>query len=146
MRISDWSSDVCSSDLAPITSLGNASGPNGVGAGSATDYETFLRLLTAQLRHQDPLSPADPTQFVSQLATFTQVEQSLLTNQQLGDMLSTLRASETTEAMSFMGRTVEAPMDSIRLAGEDVGFAYAVDSAAEKVTMVIKDAKDRKST
>src|SRR3546814_4876863 len=65
---------------APITSLGNASGPNGVGAGSATDYETFLRLLTAQLRHQDPLSPADPTQFVSQLATFTQVEQSLLTN------------------------------------------------------------------
>src|SRR3546814_17350373 len=42
--------------------------------------------------------------------------------------------------MSFMGRTVEAPMDSIRLADEDVEFAYAVDSAAEKVTMVIKDA------
>src|SRR3546814_1962940 len=39
-----------------------------------------------------------------------------------------------------MGRTVEEPMDSSRLADEDLEFAYAVDSAAEKVTMVIKDA------
>ncbi len=39
--------------------------------------DTFLRLLVAQIRHQDPLSPMDPTEFVSQLAEFSAMEQLL---------------------------------------------------------------------
>ena len=39
--------------------------------------DTFLRLLVAQIRHQDPLSPVDPTEFISQLAEFSALEQML---------------------------------------------------------------------
>lgn len=123
----------------PITSLGQGSGPNAAATAAATDFDTFLQLLTAQMRHQDPLAPADPTQFVSQLATFSQVEQSLQTNQKLADVVKSLRAGEATAALSYMGKTVEAPMDHIRLADGDAGFAYAVGSAAAEVSVVIKD-------
>ena len=47
------------------------------------DYETFLGLLVAQIQNQDPLEPMDATQFVSQIATLTQVEQSVNMNAQL---------------------------------------------------------------
>jgi flagellar basal-body rod modification protein FlgD len=50
---------------------------------------TFLQLLVAQLKHQDPLSPADGLQFVTQLAQFTSLEQS----SQMRDDLDAIRAS-----------------------------------------------------
>ena len=47
------------------------------------DFQTFLKLLTAQMRHQDPLEPLDATQFVAQLAAFSSVEQQIETNTKL---------------------------------------------------------------
>jgi flagellar basal-body rod modification protein FlgD len=43
----------------------------------------FLQLLVAQLKHQDPLNPSDPAQFMSQLAQFQQLEQSMNTGQDI---------------------------------------------------------------
>ncbi len=58
-------------------------------AGSATvDYNQFLQLLVTQLRHQDPTSPNDPAQFMSQLASFSSVEQQIKTNSALDALLS----------------------------------------------------------
>lgn len=45
--------------------------------GGAADKNMFLKLLVAQIRNQDPLNPSDPMQFVTQLAQFTQLEQTL---------------------------------------------------------------------
>jgi flagellar basal-body rod modification protein FlgD len=45
------------------------------GLGQTANTETFLKLLVAQLRNQDPLNPADGTQFLTQLAQFSQLEQ-----------------------------------------------------------------------
>ena len=50
---------------------------------SEKDFQTFLKLLTAQMRHQDPLEPLDSTQFVAQLAAFSSVEQQIETNTKL---------------------------------------------------------------
>ena len=50
----------------PKTQISNADESNGL----ASDFDTFLQLLTAQIRNQDPLNPADSTEFVAQLATF----------------------------------------------------------------------------
>ena len=47
----------------------------------SVDKNMFLQLLVAQLRNQDPLNPSDGTQFVSQLAQFQQMEQSVNTGQ-----------------------------------------------------------------
>lgn len=55
-------------------------------SGLASDFETFLKMLTAQARYQDPLEPIDLTEYASQLAQFSMVEQQVKTN----DMLSAL--------------------------------------------------------
>jgi len=61
------------------------------GAASLADHtgteQTFLQLLVAQLKNQDPMNPADGMQFVSELAQFSQLEQTIAMRQDL-DLLS----------------------------------------------------------
>ena len=54
------------------------------------DYDMFLRLMTAQLKNQDPLQPLDGTEFVAQLAQFSGVEQQIKTNERLDFLLGAL--------------------------------------------------------
>ena len=56
---------------------------DGAGPAATADFDAFLTLLTAQVRHQDPLAPIDSTQFVEQLATFSSLEQQVTTNEHL---------------------------------------------------------------
>ena len=56
------------------------------------EFNNFLQLLTAQIKNQDPLSPLDSTQFVEQLATFSNLELQATTNQIL-EGISNLLAS-----------------------------------------------------
>ena len=62
-------------------SMDGPNSSNGVGQSTRShadaNRDTFLRLLVAQIRHQDPLSPVDPTEFISQLAEFSALEQML---------------------------------------------------------------------
>lgn len=58
-------------------------GGAGIFDSARADTGTFLRLLVTQVRNQDPLNPQDPTEFVSQLAEFSSLEQLLNVNKQL---------------------------------------------------------------
>jgi flagellar basal-body rod modification protein FlgD len=69
------------------------------------DYNAFLKLLVAQLQHQDPTNPTDPTAFVSQLASFSSVEQQVNTNSRLDALLTQTWLSQ---AGSLIGRTVKS--------------------------------------
>lgn len=51
------------------------------------NYDSFLKLLTAQMQYQDPTKPMDATQFVAQLASFSNVEQAIKTNNKLDSLL-----------------------------------------------------------
>jgi flagellar basal-body rod modification protein FlgD len=73
------------------------------GPGGAMDYDNFLKLLLAQMKNQDPTSPTESTEWVAQFATFTQVEQSMMTNQNLQSMLSQIALSQ---ADGIIGRTI----------------------------------------
>lgn len=105
------------------------------------DYETFLNLLVAQVQNQDPLEPMDATQFVSQIATLTQVEQSVALNGQLEDLRSALAVNASLSEANLIGRTVTVPSDTVRLstAGEPVGFSYELQGDATSVSVMIKD-------
>jgi flagellar basal-body rod modification protein FlgD len=70
---------------------------------SKLNADTFLRLLMAQLQNQDPTKPMDSTEYVGQLATFSQVEQATKTNQKLDSLLS---ASFLDQADAIIGRTI----------------------------------------
>jgi len=70
---------------------------------ASLDYDTFLQLMIAQMKNQDPTDPMDSAEYMSQLATFSQVEQSIMTNAKLDALLT---SSSLDQANSLIGRTV----------------------------------------
>jgi flagellar basal-body rod modification protein FlgD len=76
--------------MSPTPPVTTAAGNSAAGttsgqptASTAVTKDMFLQLLVAQIKNQDPLNPADGTQFLTQLAQFQQVEQSLNTGQDI---------------------------------------------------------------
>ncbi len=88
-----------------------SSGSSGSSLGSTTDatlagnFQTFLTLLTTQLQNQNPLDPLDTNQFTQQLVQFASVEQQLKTNDQLTTLVSLQQTAQSTQALTFVGKT-----------------------------------------
>ena len=110
---------------------------------SAEDFDKFLLLMTAQLRQQDPLNPADATEFVAQLATFSSVEQSIKSNEKLDRLIAATTGLSDHSATALIGKTVEAATGKISAGGQPVGFAYEPTVDANKVVAQVRDASDR---
>jgi flagellar basal-body rod modification protein FlgD len=62
---------------------------------SLANRETFLQLLVAQIKHQDPLNPSDGVEFLTQLAQFTELEQTLAMRTDLSAIRADLEKSGT---------------------------------------------------
>ena len=107
----------------------------------AGNFDTFLTLLTTQLKNQDPLSPMDSSQFTTQLVQFSQVEQSINANQNLESLISLTKARASGDAVGFLGKTVTLTDGSGGLKSGQAQWAYSLvgDSAATR--LVIADAK-----
>ncbi len=98
------------------------------------DYQSFLKLLIAQVSNQDPLEPMDSTTFVSQLAQLTQVEQSITTNDTLEKIEARLSSANAREDAMLIGREVLVPTDRIALNEGTAKFSYTLNSAAASVS------------
>src|SRR5476651_38045 len=72
----------------------------------ASNFTTFLKLLTTQLQNQDPLAPMDTNQFTQQLVQFAGVEQQMKSNTSLSTLVSLQQNAQTTEALALVGSTV----------------------------------------
>jgi len=72
----------------------------------SNNFDTFLQLLTTQLKNQDPTQPMDANQFTQQLVQYSQVEQQLATNSKLDNLLSALTGNQTTTSLGYLGKTV----------------------------------------
>ncbi len=105
------------------------------------DYNRFLTLLTAQLQNQDPLAPMDATQFTNQLVQFSQVEQSVHMNQRLGDLLKLQEQGRVHQAVSYVGRSVDALGQEFPLTNGHAEILYAVDGAPAETVVQIFDGK-----
>ncbi|WP_342069166.1 flagellar hook capping FlgD N-terminal domain-containing protein [Yoonia algicola] len=92
--------------LTPIT----ATPPNPEVASTtaqiSSDFETFLKMLTAQMQYQDPLNPVDSTDYATQLATFSGVEQAVLTNDLLRSLSTQMTTGELVEMAALVGKEV----------------------------------------
>ena len=89
----------------PTSSSGTGSLNSTTGSTLAGNFQTFLTLLTTQLQNQDPLSPLDTNQFTQQLVQFASVEQQLKTNDQLTTLVSLQQTAQSTQALTFVGKT-----------------------------------------
>jgi flagellar basal-body rod modification protein FlgD len=72
----------------------------------ASNFTTFLQLLTTQLKNQNPLDPLDTNQFTQQLVQFAQVEQQMKSNTQLEALLAVEKSAQSSVALAYVGQTV----------------------------------------
>src|SRR3954469_4378479 len=118
----------------------------GVSFSSATDkttlagnFNTFLTLLTTQLKNQNPLDPLDTNQFTQQLVQFAGVEQQINMNQQLTSLVALQKATQTTSAMSFLGSTATVDGTTTKLTNGAASWSFSVDKPST-ATINIKSA------
>jgi len=114
--------------IQPVSTVGNRSlvGPgNGV-----LGKEDFLKLLVTQLKHQDPLNPLDGTQFASQLAEFSSLEQLI----QLNDGLGTISQGD---AMAEL--TMRADLGASLIGHEVLGFGDQIEITGNGTQTVVAD-------
>ena len=74
------------------------------------DYDSFLKLLVTQMKNQDPTKPMESTDYVAQLATFSQVEQTVQTNSKIDQLM---QVSLLGQADAIIGRTVTSADGSV---------------------------------
>lgn len=92
------------------TTTGTTSSSSATGTDNTLNYDDFLQLLVAQLKNQDPTNPTDATTFVSQLASFSAVEQQVNTNSKLDALLT---QTELSQAGSVIGLTATSSDGSV---------------------------------
>lgn len=97
------------------------------------DYNAFLHLLIAQMRNQDPMEPMKSSDYVAQLATFSQVEKTIQTNERIASLLNT---NNLQLAESLIGKTVisdEHGTGGVVVAAKvvDNGVMVLLDNGAE---------------
>ena len=91
----------------PTTSAGSSAKAANLLSSSqiAGNFQSFLQLLTTQLKNQNPLSPLDTNQFTQQLVEFAGVQQQLNTNDSLATLVSLQQTAQSTQALGFVGKT-----------------------------------------
>ena len=127
---------------APLGTSTTANGTDPTGVLNFTqNFDTFLTLLTTQLKNQDPLAPTDTNQFTQELVSFSQVEQQIKTNSQLTSLLNNQASAETISALPSIGRTIEYQGSQGALQNGNVIFSYTLPSTAASVRINILDPK-----
>lgn len=117
-----------------VTSTPVQTGPKTLG------QDDFLKLLVTQLKNQDPLKPTDNTEFVSQLAQFSQLEQSAKQAQLLQQSLDAQTASLQFTLLPMVGRTVTIGHPLVQLGEGPATFGYSLEKNAAKVLVSIQNA------
>jgi flagellar basal-body rod modification protein FlgD len=105
----------------------------------ASNFTTFLQLLTTQLKNQNPLDPLDTNQFTQQLVQFAQVEQQMKSNDQLATLVSMDKSAQSTTALAYVGATVVVDGSTAQLtASGGATWSFNVPKPAT-ATITIKD-------
>lgn len=100
---------------------------------SQVDYQSFLKLLVAQMKNQDPTAPMESTDYVAQLATFSGVEQQIQINAKLDQMM---QANALSQADAIIGRHITSADGKIS------GVVEEVKILSGKTVAVLEDGKE----
>jgi flagellar basal-body rod modification protein FlgD len=128
------------------TALDPSAAQSGTAKGRSTlnsSRDTFLKLLTAQLKNQDPLSPMDTNSFTQQLVQMNGVEQQLLTNDLLQSLVTQGSSGRNLDAVGLIGKEITAQSADATLKNGAAKWTYELDSTAARGSLEIYDAKGK---
>lgn len=111
--------------------------------GLADNFDTFLVLLTTQLKNQDPLSPMDSTEFTNQLVQFSSVEQEIQANKNLESLIALISANSSNSALGYLGREVSVESNQTNLKGGAAQWTYETAPTSTASSLVIKNEAGR---
>lgn len=129
-----------------------ASGTTGTGgqtrartttSGLGTDFNTFLTLLTTQLRNQDPTNAMDVNKMTEQLVQFSGVEQQVQTNANLQQLITLQQGNTLTSASGLLGRVIEVESDRMSLQNSQAALRLPAAGAAQSALVQISDSTGR---
>ena len=131
-----------------MTTVPSVTNPAATGQSSAAkqlsgNFNTFLTLLTTQLKNQDPLSPMDSNQFTQQLVQFSSVEQQISTNDNLKQLISQSKSQSNIFAMSYLGRSVVMTNGTASLADGKATWTYGLDGGSVNTQLTVTDASGK---
>lgn len=106
--------------------------------------EEFLTLLVAQLQNQDPLNPAEGTDFTSQLAQYSQLEQLMNMNESMANLSTALTDEAKGDGVDYIGKEVTGDVKTINVSSGSVtsGF-YSLESSADVVVDIYDEAGNK---
>src|SRR5450631_3102763 len=96
----------------------------------ASNFTTFLQLLTTQLQNQNPLDPLDTNQFTQQLVQFAQVEQQMKSNDELSTLVALQKSTQATTALAYVGSTAVVDGSTAPLANGSATWTLNVTKPA----------------
>lgn len=105
----------------------------------SSDFETFLKMLTAQLQNQDPLNPLESTDFAVQLATFSGVEQQVRTNELLGQLAGSGAGDRLGDLAAWIGQEVRVAAPAEFQGAPITLYPDRIDGA-DRTALVVRDA------
>jgi len=110
-------------------------------ATSELGQDSFLKLLVAQMQHQDPLNPQGNEEFIAQLAQFTSLEQLMGVNTALGDIYAATTSMNNASMTQLLGRNVTAYSDKIPYDGDGpMDLHYTAPEDVDRMTITVLDA------
>jgi flagellar basal-body rod modification protein FlgD len=106
----------------------------------SSDFETFLQMLTAQARYQDPLEPLDSSEYASQLAQFSSVEQQVMTNDLLDAMMSQMGVSNMAQVAGWIGMEARSAAPVMFDGATPVTLTPQPAAGAEEARLIVRNA------
>ena len=123
--------------IAPVNSAAGSTDAVSLGRNRlAQNFDTFLTLLTTQMRNQDPLAPLDSNQFTAQLVQMTGVEQQLATNDLLKQLVANT-GSDVGSAVNLIGKQVRVDSADAKLSGGKAQWNYHLDADTSDVKIEV---------
>ncbi|MGD9868431.1 MAG: flagellar hook assembly protein FlgD [Hyphomicrobiales bacterium] len=129
--------------INPFSALSSVGAAERDRAGVADNLDTFLSLLTTQLKNQSPLDPLDTNQFTQQLVQFSEVEQTVKINQNLERIAQLNAAATITSAVGFIGKIVTVSGTSTELSNGSASWDFAIAADSPSATFTVSDSAGR---
>ncbi len=105
----------------------------------SSDFDTFLKMLTAQMQNQDPLNPIESADYATQLATFSGVEQQMRTNDLLASLGSQMAVLGMSQLAGWVGQEARANAP-VWMDGDPVTMQLSPAIGADRAVLVVRNA------